>query len=393
MATKKESYRDNGNGTFKENIKNIFSQYYKLDRVLKTGAVYIMMIGERSRGKSFAVLEHCIKDYFETGAELVMVRRWDSDLRGQRGQQIFADMETKGIIKKLSKGEWTGIYYWSGRWYFCKYDKKSGKRITAPKPFAYALSINMYERHDKSTQYPLVKNIFFDEFMAKNDAQGGDYIPDEFVSFMNILSGVIRDREDMHHIFMAGNTINHFSPYFREMGLEKVKDMKPGDIDVYTMPGGVKIAVEFTDGVAGGKKSDKYFAFKNSKLSMITGKNGAWQLDAYPHKPREFKPKDVVFSYYLKFDDQLLCCDIVALKDSIFTYCHRPDGLTKIDPKRDLFFSENYNPLPNWRRNISKAPDNLGKKIYDFIVHDNIYFEDNVVGEHFYNFLSWSLKQ
>ncbi len=370
----------------------IKSQYYSLDRILKTGATYLLLIGERSRGKSFAALEHCIKDYFETGAELVLVRRWDSDLRGQRGQQIFADMEAKGVVKKLSKGEWTGIYYYSGRWYFCKYDNKQ-KRITAPTPFAYALSLNTYENHDKSTQYPNVKNIFFDEFMAKTDGMGGGYLTDEFVSFMNILSGVIRDRDDVHHIIMAGNTINHFSPYFREMGLDKVKDMTPGDIDVYEMPGGVKIAVEFTDGVKGGKKSDKYFAFKNSKLSMITGKNGAWQLAAYPHKPKEFKPKDVVFSYYLKFDDQLLCCDIVASKDSIFTYCHRPDGFTKIDPKKDLFFSEHYDPRPNWRRNISKAPDNLGKKIYSMIMQDNIFFEDNVVGEHFYNFLQWSLKQ
>ena len=36
--------------------------------------------------------------------------------------------------------------------------------------------------------------------------------------FMNVLSTIIRDRENIK-IFMLGNTVNKYCPYFDEMGL------------------------------------------------------------------------------------------------------------------------------------------------------------------------------
>ena len=38
--------------------------FYRLDKVLKTCAHYIMLLGERSNGKSYSVKEHCVQDAF-----------------------------------------------------------------------------------------------------------------------------------------------------------------------------------------------------------------------------------------------------------------------------------------------------------------------------------------
>ena len=66
-------------------------------------------------------------------------------------------------------------------------------------------------------------NILFDEFITRSM-----YLPDEFVIFTNVLSTIIRDRNNVK-IFMCGNTVNKYCPYYKEMGLNNVsidpKDM------------------------------------------------------------------------------------------------------------------------------------------------------------------------
>ena len=92
--------------------------------------------------------------------------------------------------------------------------------------------------------------------------------------FTNILSTIIRQRDDVK-IFLCGNSINKVNPYFTEMGLTKAKNQAKNTIDVYTYGNSdLKVAVEYTGDVnTTGKSlkgSDKYFAFDNPKLKMIT---------------------------------------------------------------------------------------------------------------------------
>ena len=77
---------------------------------------------------------------------------------------------------------------------------------------AYALSISEVE-HMKSSSYENVTSVIFDEFLTRRV-----YLVHEFVSFMNVLSTIIRKRENVQ-IFMLGNTVNRYCPYFSEMGL------------------------------------------------------------------------------------------------------------------------------------------------------------------------------
>ena len=88
------------------------------------------------------------------------------------------------------------------------------------------------------------------------------------------------------------------------MGLTRVKDMKPGTIDVYQYgeEGKLRVAVEYAEASKEGKKSDVYFAFDNPKLKMIT--TGVWEIDIYPHCPYKYKPKDIQFTYFIKFTKQ-----------------------------------------------------------------------------------------
>lgn len=355
-------------------------KYYSLKNILTKTAQYNMIIGERSNGKTFAVLEHGVEDFIKTGNQMAIIRRWQDDFKGKRAATMFENLINNNVVSKLTNGEWTGIFYYSSRWFLCRYEDE--KRICQEEPFCYAFALSAME-HDKSSSYPKVKTVLFDEFISRNM-----YLPDEFVIFMNVLSTIIRERNDVT-IFMCGNTINKYAPYFSEMGLTRIKQMKPGDIDIYQY-GDSKlcVAVEFSDNPNKGKPSDVYFAFDNPKLSMITGSNGIWEIAVYPHCPVKYLPKDIIFTYFIQFNGELLQCEVIQHDNLVFTFIHRKTTELK-NPDRELIFSPDYDARPNWRRKITKPTTPIEKRIAAFFVTDKVFYQDNEIGEIVRNYLQW----
>lgn len=342
-----------------------------------------MIFGERSNGKTYAVLKYAVERYADTGEQLAIVRRWSDDFTGKRGQTMFDALVSNGEIKRLTNGCWDNIYYYGSKWYLCAYGE-DGKRITASEPLAYGFSISAME-HDKSTSYPRITTIMFDEFLTRTM-----YLNDEFVLFMNVVSTIIRHRTNAK-IFMLGNTVNKYCPYFSEMGLTHVKDMKPGDIDVYTYgDSDLKVAVEYTRPNKQGKESDFYFAFDNPKLNMIKG--GSWEIDIYPHCPVKYKPADILFTYFIQFSGDLLQCEIVQVGDNRFTFIHRKTTDLH-DTDRDLIYMQDFSPRPNHRRKITRPTSEIESKILDFYAKDKVFYSDNEVGEIIRNYLIWCGKK
>ena len=353
-------------------------KYYSLERILKYKAKYNVIFGERSNGKSYSVHEKALKDYVESGAQFGIVRRWQDDFTGKRGQAMFNGIVESGAVAKITNGEWDNLYYYSSRWYLCRYE--NGKRIVNDDVFAYGFAITSQE-HDKSTNYPRIKNILFDEFLSRTA-----YLPDEFVLFCNVLSTIIRERDDVT-VFMCGNTVNRFCPYFSEMGLKHVPEMKQGTIDLYHYGNSdLTVAVEYAQSAGKrGKKSDVYFAFDNPKLDMIT--KGSWEIDIYPHCPAKYRPKDIKFIYFIEFDNNILQCEIVYTKAGFFTFIHPKTGQIK-HPEKDLLFTiSTHSHLPNIRRNITKPVDRIGEKIYSFFRDNRVFYSDNETGELVANYL------
>lgn len=355
-------------------------RYYNLKAILSKKAQYNMIFGERSNGKTYAVLVYGIEQYAKTGKQLAIIRRWRDDFVGKRGATMFDAIVANGEIPRLTKGEWTGVYYYGSRWFLCRFE--GDKRICDETPFAYGFALTSME-HDKSTSYPNVTTICFDEFISRNA-----YLPDEFVLFMNVVSTIVRQRKDVK-IFMLGNTVNKFCPYFDEMGIKHIKKMVPGAIDIYRYGDSeLLVAVEYVKPNKQGKESDLYFAFDNPKLSMITG--GAWEIDVYPHCPMKYKPKDIVFNYFIVFAGEVLHCEIVCVDDVSFTFIHRKT--TPLDYDKDFIYDTGYSPRPNIKRNITKPRTEIEKKITEYYLRDKVFYSDNDVGEIVRNYLMWCGK-
>lgn len=373
-------------------LKDLFKKkeeppkYYTLDRILSMGAHYNMIFGERSSGKTYATLLKAVEDYVRDGAQFAYLRRWDEDTKGKRAASVFDAIVKNGEIERITDGEYNSVFFYSGRFYLSKYDKENMTRTNSPDPIGYAFAISTME-HDKSSSYPGIRNIIFDEFLTRTT-----YLVDEFVLFCNVLSTIIRDRENVT-VFMLGNTVNQYCPYFKEMGLTNVKKMVPGDCQLYEYGDtGLKVAVEYTGGqyLRQGKPSDVYFAFNNPKLKMIT--NGGWELDIYPHCPMKYKPKDIKFNYIIEFDGEYLQCEIIKANKCLFTFIHRKTTPIKNEDK-DLVYSQRYDPRRNWRRNLIKPYDEIGQLVYQQFKTDSVYYQDNEVGDMVMNYLQWCMQQ
>lgn len=355
-------------------------KYYSTANINKKNATYNVIFGERSNGKTYALLLQSLKDYVKDGSQMGYVRRWKEDITGRRAQQLYSGINENGEVKKLTHGRFTGVHYYAGKFYLCSYDD-NGKVIYNDADilgFTFALSDG---EHDKSTSFPSIRTIIFDEFLTNKL-----YLGDEFVLFMNTVSTIVRRREDVK-IYMLGNTVNKFSPYFGEMGLDQITQMKQGSIDVYTYgESKLKVAVEYCASLAtkNEQKTNKYFAFNNPKLEMITG--GAWELSIYPHLPYKYKPKDILLIYFIEFNDKIYQCEIIEKNETVFTFIH--DKTTPIkDDDNSLIYSLEPNAKMNYNRSILKPINKIQNKILWFFKNDKVFFQDNNVGDAITNYL------
>lgn len=360
--------------------RNEDSKFYSLSQIEKCKAIYNVIIGKRSNGKTYACLEKVIREFAETGKQGAYLRRYREDFRGKRGDQLFAAHVSNGVIADATNGEWSSVKYYAGRWYFSKFDETLNKDIRDTEPFCFGFSLSEME-HDKSTSYPDIVTIIFDEFITRSY-----YLPDEFVLFMNVLSTIIRGRYDVT-IYMLGNTVNKYCPYFKEMGLGHVDEMALGTIDLYHYgQSELSVAVERCDDPESSKASNKYFTFDNPSLEMITG--GAWEIDIYPHLPLRYTKKDIQLIYFILFNDYILQCEIVVKGGCIFTYIHRKTTELQ-NPEEDIIFTTEYSPHPNITRNILHPTYEIHRKISNFFKAEKVFYQDNEVGELVRNYIMW----
>lgn len=353
-------------------------KYYTLNKINKKNATYNVIFGERSNGKTYATLKQALENYFDNGSQFAYIRRWSVDVQPKRMNNLFNAIIEDGYLEKLSGGKFTAIFYRTGRFYLCTYNDKGKPIYNEEDIIGYAFSLSENE-HNKANSYPRVTNIIFDEFLTNKI-----YLPDEFILFMNTVSTIVRQRTNVK-IYMLGNTVNKFCPYFKEMGLTNILSMKQGSIDLYTYGDSkLKVAVEYADSKKKFKKNNFYFAFNNPKLKMITG--GAWELNIYPHAPVKWLPKNIIFTYFIDFNDNIYQCEIINKDTNVFTYIHEKTTPIK-NPDKDIIYTLDYNPKINYNVNILKPLTDYQQKITWFFTHDRVYYQDNNVGDAINNYL------
>lgn len=363
------------------------AKYYDIAHLIKDypGAYYYLAFGERSNGKTYSALNYALENYFTKGEQFAYIRRFGEDVKRKNLLTLLSAHVENGIINKLSKGEFSLVDYTGGKFIAYSYDEDLGKAVKDIQPMGYAFDLNAMEHH-KSTSYPKVTTIIFDEFLSR---QG--YLTNEFVLFMNTLSTIIRDRSDVT-IFMIGNTVNKYCPYFTEMGLTHIKEQTPGSVDVYNYADtGLKVVVEYCDPMSkrGGKKSDIYFAFDNPQLKMIT--SGSWEIAIYPHLATRYRPKDIVSQCFVLFDEAILHIEIIATDTDYYMFVH-PKTTPIKDECNDIVYTNIPNAKWNYRVGFNTHRDRLSSHITRLINENRVFYSDNETGEVLRNYIMWAAQ-
>ena len=353
--------------------------FYNIEPLWETGSPYCIAYGGRTNGKTFTTLKLLTKLYFEEDIQFVYLRRYDDDIKPKRVSKIFNDMTDNRIIQKYSGGKYTHVIPFNGALYPAYYDETFDKYIKAPEPMGFTMALNT-QHHDKSNPMPKVKVLVFEEFMERT------YLEDEFTLFANVISTVARNKKGFRVIMLA-NTITKYCPYFKEMGLFHAKQQKMGTIETYKYGDSrLSVSVEYTQQLSKSKQEASYlFAFDNPKLRMIT--DGVWELGIYPRLPFKYNRKYIKYKFYIEFDDEKFQCEILKHEKDKLLYIHRKTTPFKSD--KDLIFSLKQEPSKYRKMNILIPSDKVTKTLARFFIEDNVYYQDNEVGNTVANYIEW----
>ena len=264
-------------------------KYYSNKDILRAGCEYMLQMGERSNGKSYADKYYLLyrayheKDLytgeFVPGYEFAYIRRWDLELKSKDVEQYFSDMVMNDNgdmpIKEITGGEYSCVSVYQRRIYFANIDEEG--KVHRGKLIGHCFAITQ-ETHYKSLAFPLCDAAIFEEFITKSG-----YLEEEPERLMQLLSTIFRRRSGK--VFLVGNTISRACPYFAAWGLSGVLRQDQGTIAIYKQPTDqqnedgspiyVNIAVEYCEN--SGNNSKMFFGHS---AKMIT--SGTWEADVQP---------------------------------------------------------------------------------------------------------------
>ena len=61
-------------------MSEVKRKYYSLDAIKKKNATYNVIFGERSNGKTYALLQHGVKEWVKNRSQMAYLRRWKEDI-------------------------------------------------------------------------------------------------------------------------------------------------------------------------------------------------------------------------------------------------------------------------------------------------------------------------
>ena len=352
------------------------TRYWDRSALDSTGALYRIAIGGRGNGKTYSWCHSILESYFDKGEQAAYIRRFAEELMPKNISGLF-NPHSDYIVKR-SKGRYNGVFYRAKEFRLCYYEKDGTLSSKDGTPFCITADLNTSMTTKGADRAP-VTSILFDEFMTRNA-----YLKDEFVLFQNLLSSLIRDRNNVV-VYMFGNTVNRYSPYWEEMGLKGASKIQQGEIQTYLYgDSGLSLALEYCPDVSGQRKDvSKYFAFDNPQIKMIS--TGAWEIALYNRCPYKLFDEDVLKEFYLLFQEEMIKGQVIRKENDYFLFFH-PVTRDKTLKPTDIVYCDFASPSQYWVCNPLDAPTPVHKEIIRLLQRKKVFMSTNEVGETVRNF-------
>ena len=186
-------------------MKNI---YYNYDKLFSFNFLIAFVIGERGCGKSFGAKVAVLNKFLKTGEQFIYIRRYKTELDTALAT-FWDDLQSNGYFEDY------------------RLEVRKSKMLTEfkcnGKVCGYAVPLSTANIL-KSTAFPKVGTIIFDEFLLDN-AGTYRYLKNEVTLFLDVIETVFRLRDGK--TILLGNALNvHASPYFAYWDLELPNDGK-----------------------------------------------------------------------------------------------------------------------------------------------------------------------
>lgn len=358
-------------------------KYYSLTEILKTNALYYLIFGQRSNGKTFSVLEYMIKQKCKTGKPSVLIRRRKEETATKFIKDYFKPFDFDAVtetnlVEDISKGKYNHISYYGGAFYIGVYDYDEMKWVVRD-VLCMVASLSTYA-NAKGADRGDISCILFDEFISR------DYLVTEWSAFMNMVSTFLRDRDGIP-IFLVGNSISLYCPYFREFHVD-IKELEQGKIYTYDY-GKEKVSVQWAESLENSNSLKYFLGSTSSTAKMIS--TGKMEIPIYPHyeKTIDFK-KDVLKRFYVNFEDDYCCICIVKNVDGLFLYVH---DCSKI-PDFDDTFTFTMTPTTDSRncQTLKQGKTRVHIILRNLLEQGKIFYNDNSTGEFFSAWYKWQMN-
>jgi hypothetical protein len=192
--------------------------FYNYDKLLSFNALLYFVIGERGCGKTFNAKRTVLNRFLKTGEQFIYLRRYKTELDTALAT-FWNDLQDNGYFEdytlKVKKNKMLTEFTCNGK--VCGYG--------VPLSTANIL---------KSTAFPKVKTIIFDEFLLDNSGTYR-YLKNEVTMVLDTIETTFRLRDG--RVLFLGNALSITNPYFAYFNLElpynsEFKTFKDGAIVV-----------------------------------------------------------------------------------------------------------------------------------------------------------------
>lgn len=162
--------------------------FFNFNDILSRNSLYNFILTGRGYGKTYGSKKFCIKKFLKTGEQWIYVRRYKTEME---------DMT---------------LYFDDIKHEFPKHEFNASKKMGMIDGKVCCYFIPLSTQHNKkSTSYPKVTTLIFDEFVI--DKKKTRYLNNEVEAFNDLFETVARKRDNVRALFLANN-ITLANPYF-----------------------------------------------------------------------------------------------------------------------------------------------------------------------------------
>lgn len=352
------------------------NNYVKRDFIHKIDAEYVIILGQRSNGKSFAVKEDIIKNALENGEEFAYIRRYKEDCKQYMVEEYFSDIicDKKGTrhLEEWSNGRYNTIsVYQQGIYFACV--NEDGK-VTRGQKLGRMFGLS-WDTHYKSLSFPNITTAVYEEFVTD-----GAFLENESKRFMHLISTIFR--ESKAKVYLVGNSISRINPFFSDWQLVNIPKQKINSVDMYyhnyTTEDGdteqVKIAVYLTHST--NINSGMFFG---NTAKAITG--SVWDTDEQPHLKGKKCDYELLYTMVFLYDRTAFLMELLENKETGFILWFVSPKNTPLQKNtrvisnkliNDTLATVGFIPLSDQERRVLKLLD-----------EDRVCFADNLTGTEF----------